>query len=461
MNQPPVSGPAPQLVRQATAREFLAVLFRRKWIIIGLFLVTTATVLSVALTTPAYFLSSGRILVKRGERQSALRPDRQIFSDWEQELGSEMQIIKSVPVVKRARELMTAEAAKLNQQMTLDPSSIDVEVMGKSNVIAIGYTSLDPAVAQVACTSVMDAYIEYRRNRMNADSPAKFFEQGITDIETQITARLEERRRYAEQTGVAAPLAQTQSWLTQVSSLEGRRSDMAADLAAAQSVEQAMKRMQTDADIDLPTFDGVNQYTNEAALVTLKTRVVDQQAKIAVLTETLRDDAPEVVGARQTLETLQGMLRKEVESRVRMAGSRVQQLQSKVAVLDQEIATIRQQLVGAPDDLRKMDQIDAELVALRARLKDVTGARDQASITANTSQDVNVVLLAPAGVATASNPLDIVRLLLAPAFSLLVGIAIAFFVDGLDLTVRTANQAEEFLDLPVLASLSERRRRSG
>jgi capsular polysaccharide biosynthesis protein len=81
-------------------------------------------------------------------------------------------------------------------------------------------------------------------------------------------------------------------------------------------------------------------------------------------------------------------------------------------------------------------------------------------ITANTSQDVSVILLAPAGVATANNPLDLVRLLLAPAFSLLVGIAIAFFIDGLDLTVRTANQAEEYLDLPVLASLSERRRRS-
>ena len=40
-------------------------------------------------------------------------------------------------------------------------------------------------------------------------------------------------------------------------------------------------------------------------------------------------------------------------------------------------------------------------------------------------------------------------------------LAIAFFVDGLDLTVRTANQAEDYLDLPVLASMSERRRRNG
>src|SRR5213080_248420 len=99
MNQHPAPGSQPAPARQATAREFLAVLFRRKWIIIGLFLVTTLTVITVAVTTPKFFLSSGRILVKRGERQSSLRPERQIFSEWEQELGSEMQILKSVPVV--------------------------------------------------------------------------------------------------------------------------------------------------------------------------------------------------------------------------------------------------------------------------------------------------------------------------------------------------------------------------
>src|SRR5262245_62942923 len=126
MNAPP-PGSAPAPVRQATAREFLAVLFRRKWIILGLFLITTATVVAVAMTTPALYISSGRILVKRGERQSMLRPDRQIFSDWEQELGSEMQIIKSVPVVKRARELLAADAKKTRQTIALDPAHIDVE----------------------------------------------------------------------------------------------------------------------------------------------------------------------------------------------------------------------------------------------------------------------------------------------------------------------------------------------
>lgn len=222
-----------------------------------------------------------------------------------------------------------------------------------------------------------------------------------------------------------------------------------------------MRRLASDPDIDLPTFDGANQFTNEQALVQLKMKVLEQQTRIAVLSETLRDDAPEMVGARQTLETLTGLLRKEVEARVRLAASRSQQIASRVASLDREITTIRAQLNDAPESLQHMEEIDGDLVALRRRLTEVTDARDQAAITMNTMADVNVVVLAPAGVAIPTNPLDVVRLLLAPAFSLLVGLAIAFFVDGLDLTVRTANQAEEYLDLPVLASMSERRRRNG
>lgn len=260
---------------------------------------------------------------------------------------------------------------------------------------------------------------------------------------------------------MAAPLAQTQSWVSQSSALEQRRSEMEADLASSRAVEQAMRKWLDDPDMDLPTFDGVGLFTNEAALVTLKQRVLDQQSRIALLTETLRDDAQDVVAARQTLETLKGMLRKEVEQRVRLAASRSQALQAKVNVIDQEIANIQEQLAGAPQSLKRADEMDADLTSLRARLKELIDKQDEALVTENTMTDVNVVVLAPAGVAIPTNPLDFVRLGLAPAFSLLVGIAIAFFIDGLDLTVRTANQAEEYLDLPVLASLSERRRRNG
>ena len=95
------------------------------------------------------------------------------------------------------------------------------------------------------------------------------------------------------------------------------------------------------------------------------------------------------------------------------------------------------------------------------RYQELAKARDQARITANTSSEFNVVLLSPAGAAVPKNARDYVRLALAPAFSIVVGIGLAFFFDGLDLTVRTSSQAEEYLDLPVLATLSERRSSRG
>jgi uncharacterized protein involved in exopolysaccharide biosynthesis len=295
---------------------------------------------------------------------------------------------------------------------------------------------------------------------MTLDAPRLFLDEKIAQLQADIRARMEERRTFTEQT-ITSPITQTNSWVQQSAILQQRRSELAQDLAAAQSVEEAMRQMQSDPDVDLPTFGSGPDFTNEQALVSLKQKIVEQQTKIALLTETLRDDAPEVVGARQTLETLQALLRKEVDVRVRLAGSRIRQQQSRLTVIDKEIASVRQQLLDAPQTLKKAEELETDLTALRVRLREVTEARDQALITANTTPDISVIVLAPAGAGVPTNKLDVVRLALAPAFSLLVGIAIAFFVDGLDLTVRTANQAEEYLDLPVLASLAERRRRNG
>ena len=457
---PSSSSPAPRPARQATAREFLAVLFRRKWIILGLFLVTTATVFTVAFTTPKTYISSGRVLIKRGERYSSLHADRQVFSDWEQDLGTQMQVMKSQPVIKRSGELVAEAARQEHVEIKFNPAQIDLEVVGKSNVIAMGYHDLSPATAQIACKALMQAYLEYHKDKLTADRSKPFFTQEINDINARIDKLMEERSSITEQSGMASPQAQTNSWLQQASQIEARRGELAADLASAKTSEENMRKLLDDPEVDLPTFDGAAVFTNESALVTLKQRVVEQEARIALLTETLRDDAQEVVAARQTLETLKGLLRKEVEQRVRLASARTQSLQARVNVMDDQLATLRQQLDAAPQTIKSVEALDAEVMSLRTRLRDVLQKQDDAAITENTVADVNVVVLSPAGIAIATNPLDFVRLGLAPAFSLLVGIAIAFFIDGLDLTVRTANQAEEYLDLPVLASMGERRRRN-
>lgn len=458
MNAPQSVNPASTPARQATMREFFAVAFRRRWTILGLFFAVTATVLVIAFSTPTHFLSSGRVLVTRGERESALTGRVQLLNDWEQDLASEVAKVHSTAVLDRTRQIL-AERAKASGRPAphLDGGGVDVEVLGKSNVLAIGYADLDPDVARNVCDALITAYVESRQERnYGADS---MFAGEMGRINHQIEEKLAERERIAMRSGITDAAAQSHAWLDQTSMLEARRDERMSDLAATRSAMKTIRQLLENSAVDLPTTE--QQFSNENALRTLKDRITQQQANIATLRERYRDDSPEVQNAMGTLETLQALLRKEVEARLSMLQGRAETIEAQLASTKQNIADLRAKLDRIPGDQNSLEDIEAEIKTLRLRYDEYVRARDQARITANVSSSVQVQLLNPAGPAAAKNSLDLVRLALAPAFSLVVGIGLAFFVDGLDLTVRTAGQAEEYLQLPVLATIPEYRSRRG
>lgn len=456
---PPTSPGMPAPVRQATSREFFSIIFRRKWLILGLFLVTTVTVLGIAFTTPVTYQSSGRVLLKRGEQSSALSPNRQLFDGWEEDLGSEVEVARSQPVLARAREILADSARTGEKPLGFDAGRVDIEVMGKSNVLGIGYSDLDPGVAHRVCDALINAYVEYRQNRMALEKPERFFERELALVDSTINAKLSQRELLAQRSGLVDLEMQPREWMSQIGVLESRRSEVAAGLAEAEAAQRMMERLRKSPEIDLPTLGAA--YTNEAALVELKRKLVDQEARIAQLRERYRDDSPEVANARETMETLRGMLTREVEARLTMSASRIEMLRARLEVMDRDLAGLRAQMDEVPGKRRTIDELDSDIKTLRNRFQEISKAADMAKMTANTSQGVSVVLLDPAGAARPLNTRDYVRLALAPAFSLVVGIGLAFFIDGLDLTVRTAGQAEEYLEVPVLASLSDRRNKRG
>jgi uncharacterized protein involved in exopolysaccharide biosynthesis len=152
------------------------------------------------------------------------------------------------------------------------------------------------------------------------------------------------------------------------------------------------------------------------------------------------------------------MLRREVEARLQVSQTRVTALSERLRSIDHDIAQVRSDLGTLPEKEARISELDTRIGALKLRYQDLVEKAGAAKITEFTSLPVKIILLSPAGPATPKNTRDYVRMALAPAFSIVVGIAVAFFVDGLDITVRTASHAEEVGDLPVLATVNERRR---
>ena len=461
MNTPPIGNePAQGAPHQATMREFFAVIFRRRWLILGLFFVVSATVLVITLATPTMYASSGRVLVTRGERESALTGRVQILNDWEQDLSSEVAKVRSSAVLERARAKLEAQARRTGRTAPrIDARRVGVEVMGKSNVLGIGYDDLKPETAQEVCDALLSSYVASRQETPAGETDQVFAVQ-LDSLRRQIDAKMALRESIATSTGLSDPLEQTRTWNNQMSVTEQRRDEVAADLAESESGVRAMRDLQQHPDFDLPSLAG-DYSPSTTAINQLKEKLTNQQSHIATLRERYRDDSPEVVNALETLETLQALLRKEVNQRVTLGQSRVDQLRARLAAYDRDIRDLRVRLNELPRNQKLLDDLDASIKTLRARYEEYVKARDQARIMANVSKGVQVSLLNPAGPAEPKNTRDIVRMLLAPGFSLVVGVGLAFFIDGLDITVRTAGQAEAYLELPVLATLPERRDRRG
>ena len=440
--------------REPTAREFLAVIFRRKRLVLGLFGATTLTVLVIALATPQIYVSDGRVLVRRGEQESSLTPFRQVVNDWEADLASEIEVAKSDAVLLRARALLRADAGS-HRPLDIDPRQVDAQVIGKSTVVAIAYQDRDPKVAQTVCDALLRAYIDYRQNTLSLTYPKGFFEAEIGKVHADLDKWMEQRRAFADQYHLTDVPEQVRSMLNVLGDLERRRSELSADLAQAQATLDIMNKLKERPDIDLPSL---NAPGGPDAIAEIKRKVLDQEGRVALARERYRDDAPEVANALETLKTLRQLLQREVDNRVDVSQARINALQSGVADLNHDIAQRQAQLSAMPDLQVKLATMDREIGVLKTRYEELSKSGDMARVTENTTPRLNVVLLTPASPAVSKTARDYVRLALAPAFSLVIGIGLAFFVDGLDLTVRTSGQAEEAIELPVLATLNDRRR---
>jgi uncharacterized protein involved in exopolysaccharide biosynthesis len=447
------------ITRHATMREFLVVVFRRRMVILGLFVATTATVLWVALSTPLEYSSSGRVLVRRGEKESVFDVSRQVMGGWEEDLSSELQVVRSHPVMERARQLLAAQAESTGvAAFPIVAKKVDAEVMGKSNVIAIGYSDGDPRVARQVCDAVIRAYIEFRSHELTQVDPRNFFASELAKVKGELDRKVESRRRFTNEAGVTDLPEERRNLLSRLSNVDDREDQANAELAEARTARQRMEDLKYKHNVDLPTF--TSYFSNENALVSIKGKVIDQQVRLAQLRERYRDDSPDVVAAANTLDTLRQMLHREVDARLAMWDSRVAMLESRQKVFETDAAALRARLNPMGDKETHIGILDRDIALLKDRYEDLVRRSDQARLNEKTSININLVLLSPPGPALPNNTRDYARLALAPAFSIVVGLGLAFFLDGVDVTVHSPGQAEEAAELPVLAAIRERRRRA-
>ncbi|MBN1825952.1 MAG: hypothetical protein JW958_06760 [Candidatus Eisenbacteria bacterium] len=446
---------APQL----TGRDVFTVLFRRKWIVLILFLSTLIFVLWNASRIPTEYRAVSKVLLNRGMRNSAL--DRNIsLLTWDETVNSELQIAQSQPVIRRAQDLLNEQTRNgLIPPVEIDPNHVTSLLLGESNVVGIEYMSLNPEEVPAVANALVRSYIQVHKELFALPDVEQFFDTHIRDAEENLED-LTSRKQLLQEEGETVRLR------TQQDNLVRRQADLRQELAEAEKeyvkakeeLEQNKKLFYED-NVEVPFESGTFEATSGRLRVLhrLKDDLLTLRRDRSELLARFTDQHPRVLILDEEIQEVQDELRRETEQIIQLKERHLEVNRAELEALRRSLNELAEEFRRFPRIEREMDNLDRSILLASEAYQKLTENRITIGVATVSSRDFTLSLLAEAGEPRASNPREPVRLALVPAFSLLMGISLAFFIETMDHSLKSREDVERHIRLPVLASIPNRR----
>lgn len=446
---------APQL----TGRDVFKVLFRRKWVILILFLSTSIFVAVNASQIPTEYRGTAKVLLNRGMRNSAL--DRNIsLLTWDETVNSELQIGESQPVIDRAQKILNRRAIEEGTEaIQIDAANVKSVLLGESNVIGIEYMSLDWNEVRPVANAVAEAYVEIHDELFALPDAREFFTQKVMEAETYLGSLRDRKQEIQEEGSMTRINVQQDNTISAISQTRAQLLIVESRLEAVKAEIEEMRRLFYEEGLDSPFEAG--RFEDQSGMLRLLTDLrVDlsrrEQERVELLTR-FTDQHPSVVSIDDRIADLRERVRAESEQIIRVKEQGLNSIRAEAATLRAEMASLQERLETFPAYERELESLDRQIDIAAASYQRLIENQIAIDVATVSSRDYTLTLLSEAGSPIATNPRDPVRLALVPAFSLLVGISLAFFVETMDHSLKSREDVERHVLLPVLTSIPKRK----
>jgi uncharacterized protein involved in exopolysaccharide biosynthesis len=438
-----------------TLRGFLSVLLRRKWIVIVIVAIAAVLAGRIALRAKPIYESYEKLLVSRGQQTTAFNANVKLLS-WEEELTSELEVVRSAAIYQRAQSLIgewgvTDPSGEVHR---IDPTRIQAVVPGKSSVIEIVYRSPYRTVTDRVVKALGDAYKEFRTTTREQD-PTAFLNQEIDDLETRIEQWERRRADYLSQVGSVELPQERAQLLSAERSLETDLAVARSDVAEREArVRWLQDLMHDEGRGGLAAYAFGDPYEKgESVVITLRKMILQVKSEYFAARGQYTDSHPQVLALKDRLDELEKTLTDEAAAYLDFLSAQVQAGWAKVASLQTSLDYIGDELTSFPDREAQLSRLDRMLTSLRETHAALVGRRADVLTTRLGSNLVDVVVLEEAVPPYAVRTVDSIRLAVIPIFALLVAIGLAFLADSLDHTFREREELEAQLRLPVLGEV--------
>jgi uncharacterized protein involved in exopolysaccharide biosynthesis len=443
--------------RESTVKDFLEVIFRRKWIVLGIVAVATCVVLVLNVREPATYESMAKMLVKRGEAAGIFSRSVRTLT-WEEDIASQIEMLKSMVIIDRAQELLPGFYPEgYEKRGRINPGNVNAGVVATSNVLWITYTARDPVFCEAAVNGVVNAYKEHYQKVRTPPEMEDFFLEELQTIKDEIEYWRDRKARTEKEWGVIDIKHQRTTTLER---LDRYQSDLDEVLQTRTEKEALIGKLRTFRELDIEEQSTIltglimNIRTDDV-IKNLRNRLVDMKIQESKLVQNLTDEHKDLVRVREQIERVYTMLDREIEAAIIIQESELELLKLKQATLEGLVRPLEAMKQSYPEKEVEFQRISVALSRLEANYEELVEQHMTSKISIASNPEWSVTILNPATAAYRKKTRDYVRMALGPLFSLIIALGFAFFIDNLDHSIKNVSEAEETLGIQVLASLPD------
>ena len=488
-------------------RDFLAIVFKRKVQIMLFFTITVFTVTVGSFMVRPTYQATAQILVKTG-RENIYLPNLPagstanpvISSNREEQINSEIEILKSQFLAEKVveslgptviyEELVVSESGlsgfwralfqttgdsqpALQRAIIELQKNLGVEAVRKSDVINVSFKHKDPSLAARLVSTLVSFYLD-RHLDVHKSAQSGFFREQSAILENKLKQAEENLETFKKEHNLTAPEAERSLLLTKMADLRAALNQTLSQEAETENRLRQLRHQLATTPKTIPLDEEIDQ--NPLAINSLQAKLVELELQERELLSKYTDQNLLVERVRDQIQMVRKSLAEQEGRRYGRTRSGVntiyQSLQQELFRNGAEMEALgakkksqRAHLGDYQTKLEELRRIETEFSRLQQevdvdrqnyRLYLTKFEESRISNAMDTEKIANISLIEPARV-----PLKPVspRILLNIVLAIFLGgfgaFGLAFFLEYLDDSLEKDEDVENYLHLPVVASIPE------
>ncbi len=467
----PYQFPEPPARREKanSMRTLINVVFKRKHIIISVFLSVVVTVTVGTLMMKPVYQASSKILVEReldSEKSLLFRMNLNLTYEKHDWIKSELEILQSTPVALKIIKGMKLEQtefkgidpANTNQILAAFKSRLKVENAKDSNVLDVSFESGDPELAAAVLNNLVKAYIDYRAKLYSESDEYKFFENQIQFAEQKISELENQQTQFKKSREIISPEQQGEILLSKIADYEKALTGVRTRRIGKEAMLKVIKDQVTlGGKSNIPVTESSDSPSRVEYIARLRTDLLDLEFKRDQLLQKYTPEYEEVKNLKDAIASTRIRIETEIDEIVELEETAIRALKAEEELLEDTISDLNNQIKDFAQkeyELTRLSRgIDDNLEVYSMLLKQ----REESRISqAKLERGVKIKVISPAlAPSVPVKPQKKLNVLLAMILGLVSAFGLAFFVEYFDHTLNSPEEVESQLDLPVWGSIKK------